>query len=687
MLAQLLTSSPSLPLSDYGIRVVSPKVILPELEKLFNHSDSKVRAETTQLAAELLRWLGAPAMEKTLAAVKPIQRKEVEDLCATLPQPAAPQKLTRSAQAKQAEGGADAGAGAAAAAGPSGAGAAAGANGGAGAAPAEEADPLEFVDPIEVLSKLDEQWEKQVSDTKWTERRDALLALQEFTKVPKLVPGDYAPVVRLLKKVIGKDSNVVVIMEACKCVSNLAAGLKREFGQFAKIVLGVLFDRLKEKKQNVLEAVRTALDTIFHKQCLLLGEAIEEIQTALAAKTPQARAETLSWLGGCLERSRKDIIAKSAKVIGAAIVKTFADGAAEVRDAAVIAFAKFAGCIGERPALAYIDSLEQSSSVMYAKVVAAFPSKAGSAAGAGAPASASASASASAPASAPAPVAAPAAAPATARPSTAAAPAPAAAAAAGAKARPRTAAGPRAAAAPSGGAAAAAGAAGASAHQAEEAESTMTAEEARALLVERTSLDDATFELLNSKNWKERLEAMEKIAAAFKALDDAGATEVSEPAVRFVLNERFKDSNTQVAALAFNAAGAFADKIRLSRRCVHYVAIAAAAKLADVRAAESAIACLTAMSVSNGPSAVMAPLLGDNGVQQKNVKAAEATLKWIAWTVNAFAGAGVNARDLIASVKTALEARDPKVKQAAVDVLVQMFVRLGASTLKGVSAR
>jgi cytoskeleton-associated protein 5 len=51
---------------------VSPKPILKELAKIFDHKDKNVRVEGTLLAVELYRWIG-PAMKNSLSDLKPVQ--------------------------------------------------------------------------------------------------------------------------------------------------------------------------------------------------------------------------------------------------------------------------------------------------------------------------------------------------------------------------------------------------------------------------------------------------------------------------------------------------------------------------------------------------------------------------------------------------------------------------------------
>ena len=63
---------------QFGARTVSPKPALKLLPKLFAHSDKNVRAEAMAFTLVLYSWLG-DAIKPSLAELKPLQLKELED--------------------------------------------------------------------------------------------------------------------------------------------------------------------------------------------------------------------------------------------------------------------------------------------------------------------------------------------------------------------------------------------------------------------------------------------------------------------------------------------------------------------------------------------------------------------------------------------------------------------------------
>ena len=61
---------------------------------------------------------------------------------------------------------------------------------------------------------------------------------------------------------VQKDSNVVVVAQATQCLTGLANGLKKKFHPYAASCIPVFLEKFKEKKQNVVTALREAVDAV-----------------------------------------------------------------------------------------------------------------------------------------------------------------------------------------------------------------------------------------------------------------------------------------------------------------------------------------------------------------------------------------------------------------------------------------
>jgi len=64
-------------------------------------------------------------------------------------------------------------------------------------------------------------------------------------------------------QIISKDSNVIVVAVAGKCLAGLANGLKKRFQPYASACIPCILEKFREKKQNVVTAMREAIDAIF----------------------------------------------------------------------------------------------------------------------------------------------------------------------------------------------------------------------------------------------------------------------------------------------------------------------------------------------------------------------------------------------------------------------------------------
>ena len=62
-------------------------------------------------------------------------------------------------------------------------------------------DAYDFAKPENVLAMLHKDFWGGVSAAKWTVRRDSLQSLKQLASAPRLASGDYADVVRELRKV------------------------------------------------------------------------------------------------------------------------------------------------------------------------------------------------------------------------------------------------------------------------------------------------------------------------------------------------------------------------------------------------------------------------------------------------------------------------------------------------------
>ena len=64
-------------------------------------------------------------------------------------------------------------------------------------------------------------------------------------------------------QIVAKDANVMVVALAAKCIGLLATGLRKKFMQYSPMITSPILEKFKEKKANVVAALREAIDAVF----------------------------------------------------------------------------------------------------------------------------------------------------------------------------------------------------------------------------------------------------------------------------------------------------------------------------------------------------------------------------------------------------------------------------------------
>eukprot|EP00698_Gefionella_okellyi_P019767 TRINITY_DN610_c0_g1_i1.p1 TRINITY_DN610_c0_g1~~TRINITY_DN610_c0_g1_i1.p1 ORF type:complete len:1892 (+),score=578.12 TRINITY_DN610_c0_g1_i1:41-5716(+) len=639
-LAQFSLQAVKEALRAFGHKVINPKPILKELANSFDHTDKKVRDEAAELSLEMYRWIGSSVMTH-LEALKPMVKKEIEEKGAALPKEVAqPTRFLRSHKPS------DVVAGAAAEAAP-------------------VVDPLEFVEAADFLSQLPANWNEQIEDKLWKTRKEALTLVVDLANKPKLAPGSYGDLMGALKKVVAKDGNVAVVIEACRALTNLATGLRKDFMPYSRLVMDAALGRLKEKK-NIADTAMAILDAMATGDSVNLVELYETIAANLsAAKTAQHKGMILGWIGRCFKSCTKQMLGTSAKLYGKLIVAQLDDSAGDVREAACATFGEFARLIGERAVLVYIEGLEKSNKVMFDKVKSFFPSAAN--------ATTTAAAATAVPAvSTSAPVATPAAVAAADKPDAAPA-APTRKVSAKTEKSSDTAPAP-----PKRKASAKAGAAASAAPAVPEGPS-ITPEEADARLAAVVAA--GIREQLASKDWKERLAGCDAFMAQVEAMSVEELSDNADLFVRFLLDKTpgYSDVNAQVCAKACSITAFMAKTATKFTASAAGTAITSAfAKLIDAKVKAATSEMLTALC-DRVSSQFVFSVLYKNAANHKNPAVITAVLAWMAASFQERGMKNVKVPDLINFLKACLESTNPKVKTTCVEVLVETRKRKGAS--------
>ncbi|CAB0035199.1 unnamed protein product [Trichogramma brassicae] len=344
----------TLALKEFGPKVMNIKPLMKKIPTLLEDRDKNVRDETKALVVEIYRWLG-PAFKQQLSNLKPVQLSELETEFNNLGNDkAVPNRYLRSQKPKVVS------------------------NAESNDCEVEDddevdddgsnqpdIDPYDLIDPVDILSKLPKDFYDKLESKKWQERKESLEALDTLVKNPKLENGDYGECTRALKKIVAKDSNVVVVTLAIKCMAGLAGGLKKRFQPYALTCLPAILEKFKEKKQTVVVALRECADAIFLS--VNIEQISEDVLAALENKNPSVKAETASFLARCLSRTPPASLNKKLlKAYTGPLLKTLNEPDPAVRDNSADAIGTALKLVGDKTMSAFlvdVDNLKMTKHV------------------------------------------------------------------------------------------------------------------------------------------------------------------------------------------------------------------------------------------------------------------------------------------------------------------------------------
>lgn len=622
-------------LREFGSKVIQVKPIVKVLAKLLDDRDKTVREETKQLVIEIYRWVGA-AIKPQFSNFKPIQVQEFEAEFEKLPDVKPMQtRFMRSQQDLKSKMESRIAA------------ASSGAGEVADNMPEEEVDPYDLIEPVNILAMLPKDYYEKIEAKKWQERKEALDALLKLSENPKLEPGDYNHLIKTIVKVIGKDTNVMLVTLAGKILANIANGLRKEFKPYANTCFGVIVDKFKEKKLTVVVALRDAIDAVFFS--INYESVLEEVVAGLENKNPSIRAEIAGFLARSIAKAVPSVLPKKIlKVYCIALVKTINDPVPEVREKSFEALGTAMQLVGEKnimPFIADVDNLKQIKiKECCEKAVLLLPN--------GQPRSNQKTVAAPAPAkavNAPKPVTRPE------RSKTSAD-------------RPQTAP----ASSKSGPKKKTAASKGKASEKEEHVEAVLTDD-----AVEEKAAAHLSGEILaqlTSSNWKERLEAMDKFLTVIK-----GLTKEEIPTQAFIRTlckkPGLKDNNFQVLNLKFELISQLAQKGIFTKCSAGFCLELMVEKIGDIKNGGACKEALFSIAEVTTLDFVSQEVI--NAVfSQKNPKNQTEALNWLAQAIKEF-GFKVNFKPLNEKVKTALAATNPAIRTAAVHLLGVVYMYMG----------
>uniref|UniRef100_A0A452SP14 Cytoskeleton-associated protein 5 n=1 Tax=Ursus americanus TaxID=9643 RepID=A0A452SP14_URSAM len=455
----------------------------------------------------------------------------------------------------------------------------------------------------------------------------------------------------------------MLVALAAKCLTGLAVGLRKKFGQYAGHVVPTILEKFKEKKPQVVQALQEAIDAIF--LTTTLQNISEDVLAVMDNKNPTIKQQTSLFIARSFRHCTASTLPKSLlKPFCAALLKHINDSAPEVRDAAFEALGTALKVVGEKavnPFLADVDKLKLDKiKECSEKVELVHGKKSGLAADKKEfkPVPGRTATSGAAGDKDTKDISAPKPGPLKKAPATKAG---------GPPKKGKTA-------APGG-----AGSAGTKNKKGLETKEIVEPELSIEVCEEKASavLPATCIQLLDSSNWKERLACMEEFQKAVELMD---RTEMPCQALVRMLAKKpgWKETNFQVMQMKLHIVALIAQKGNFSKTSAQIVLDGLVDKIGDVKCGNNAKEAMTAIA-----EACMLPWTAEQvmsmAFSQKNPKNQSETLNWLSNAIKEFGFSGLNVKAFISNVKTALAATNPAVRTSAITLLGVMYLYVGPS--------
>ncbi|CAI5441446.1 unnamed protein product [Caenorhabditis angaria] len=198
-------------------------------------------------------------------------------------------------------------------------------------------DEWDFLDEVDVIQKWPVDQKKVVFEGgKWNERKAGLEALNSLIEQnPRLSTTTmtvYGELMDEIRKILDRESNIVVVCTAAKTVELLAKGLRTKFGGFVGMVFPFLIKRAKDKKKNVRDAVSSSLEAVAETTT---SERIQkDILDWFAIPSPESKQTLLEFLYRYFVKMDRITDLGFVKAIINLVVKCATDSDVNVRDKA-----------------------------------------------------------------------------------------------------------------------------------------------------------------------------------------------------------------------------------------------------------------------------------------------------------------------------------------------------------------
>ncbi|TID19291.1 hypothetical protein CANINC_003720 [Pichia inconspicua] len=329
---------------SFGCLAVSPKLILESVCKMFAHSDKNVRAEATKLAVTIRSYIGDAFDTVVFPKIKPIQQKDLTALFIKIDQIPTPTRKLYEEEQKLLQ---------------------------KNIQLTEDVemtdiiyttkedlkiDPYDLETPVDVLSKIPSNLSERLLNPVWKERVEVLEEISKIFKVVRIENDDFSYFVSLMATCI-KDVNLQVVTLACGILTDLAKGLKSNFGRYVSTLINPLLERTKEKKKSVVDALKNVLDLCFEYGSF--NEVIDSILEHMVHISPLVKIESMNFLVRCLRDLQTPISKHHEEQIMATATKLLQDSQLGVRNSASEVLGTMMKILGPEKSKRYLEKVDK----------------------------------------------------------------------------------------------------------------------------------------------------------------------------------------------------------------------------------------------------------------------------------------------------------------------------------------
>lgn len=117
----------------------------------------------------------------------------------------------------------------------------------------ENADDDDNDEPQDVLIPYDSRWvDKVLQQAKWKDKKSILDEFIKKTKVKNIINRESSHFITLIKRLL-TDNNINLLQCGFKIIKNLSHGLKRNFVHPCKVILSLVFSKLRDTKAMIVD--------------------------------------------------------------------------------------------------------------------------------------------------------------------------------------------------------------------------------------------------------------------------------------------------------------------------------------------------------------------------------------------------------------------------------------------------